>query len=106
MRAKNLCYAHSHRYNPIQLHTVFYPALCNVYHVGEGNPVLRDNQSDIKGGLVGWFIPAGQGTPGISCLWSGADGESVYLECGYVTGHTERFGKIRNAMQTKNATLV
>ena len=43
------------------------------YHVGEGHSVLGHHQGNIKGRLMGGFIPTGEGSTGISCL--GKEGE-------------------------------
>lgn len=38
------------------------------YHIWQGNPVLGDYQSDVKGGFNGWFIPTRKSSAGISGL--------------------------------------
>ena len=57
------------------------------YHVGEGHSVFGHHQGDIKGSLVGGFIPTGEGSTGISGL--GKEGERRGRE-GRERGEEER----------------
>lgn len=40
----------------------------DTHHVGQGYSLLGNDQSDIKGGFDGWFVPAGESSAGIGGL--------------------------------------